>query len=292
MIGRPRAVYHRAALGFPAVHARVPVLLRNAGESTRLRQVTILQQTYNAQVSAPFLSLIVPAYNEEGRLPTALQQIDDYLNSQDYSSEVLVIENGSQDRTFDVAQGFAKDRKNFIVQRTADRGKGLAVRQGMMSAKGEYRMMLDADLSMPVDQISRFLPPAQPDVDVVIASREAPGAVRYNEPSVRHIGGRVINAMIRLMALPGLQDTQCGFKCFRGKVAEDLFARQTVMGWAFDVEILYIARLRGYSVVELPIPWYFSEQSRLRPVYDALHIFFDLLRIRINASRGLYVRAA
>ena len=112
--------------------------------------------------------------------------------------------------------------------------------------------------------------------------------MRYNEPSYRHIGGRVINTMIRVLALPGLQDTQCGFKCFRAQVAEDLFSRQTIMGWAFDVEILYIARLHGYSIVELPIPWYFSEQSHLRPVYDAFHIFFDLLRIRASARRGLY----
>ncbi len=241
---------------------------------------------------APFLSLIIPAYNEEHRLPITLQQIDNYLKSQNHPSEVLIIENGSQDNTFSIAVDFVKKHKGFSVQRTAARGKGLAVRQGMLSATGEYRMMLDADLSMPVDQISRFLPPFQKDEDIVIASREAPGAVRYNEPSYRHLGGRVINTMIRVMALPGLQDTQCGFKCFRAKVAEDLFSRQTIMGWAFDVEILYIARLRGYSIVELPIPWYFSKQSHLRPVYDAFHIFFDLLRIRASARRGLYGHAA
>jgi len=243
-------------------------------------------------VSIPFLSLIIPAYNEAERLPTTLQQVADYLKSQPYASEVLVIENGSQDNTFAIAQDFIKDHKNFSSQRTTHRGKGLAVRQGMLAAKGEYRMMLDADLSMPVDQIHRFLPPSQQDSDIVIASREAPGAIRYHEPGYRHIGGRMINTMIRIMALPGLQDTQCGFKSFRAKVAEDLFSRQTIMGWAFDVEILYIARLRGYSIVELPIPWYFSEQSHLRPIYDALHIFYDLLRIRINAQRGLYGNAA
>jgi glycosyltransferase involved in cell wall biosynthesis len=239
-------------------------------------------------VASPFLSLIVPAYNEENRLPTSLQQINDYLAAQNFSSEVLVIENGSDDRTFSIAQGFVKDHKNFAVQRTQGRGKGLAVRQGMLSVTGEYRMMLDADLSMPVDQISRFIPPAQKEMDVVIASREAPGAVRFNEPSYRHIGGRVINAMIKLLALPGLQDTQCGFKCFRAKVAENLFSRQTILGWSFDVEILYIARLRGYSIVELPIPWYFSEQSHVRPIHDSLHLFLDLIRIRYNTLRGLY----
>lgn len=240
----------------------------------------------------PFLSLIIPAYNEEGRLPSTLKQVDDFIKAQTYSSEVLVIENGSQDKTFAITQDFVKHYQNFSVQRTAERGKGLAVRQGMLSATGEYRMMIDADLSMPVDQINRFLPPAQKGTEIVIASREAHGAVRFNEPGYRHIGGRVINTMIRVMAFPGLQDTQCGFKCFRAKAAEDLFTRQTIMGWAFDVEILYIARMRGYSIVELPIPWYFSKQSHLRPVYDAFHIFFDLLRIRANARKGLYERAS
>jgi len=239
-------------------------------------------------VPTPFLSLIIPAYNEEERLPTTLQQVDDFIKVQSYSSEVLVIENGSQDRTFSIAQDFAKSHENFSVQRTADRGKGLAVRQGMLSAGGEYRMMLDADLSMPIGEVNRFLPPAQKDWDIVIASREAQGAVRYDEPGYRHFGGRVINSMIRTLALPGLQDTQCGFKCFRGAVAEDLFSQQTIMGWAFDVEILYIARQRGYSILELPIPWYFNEQTHLSPVSDAMRIFFDLLRIRSTASRGLY----
>lgn len=243
-------------------------------------------------VTTPFLSLIIPAYNEESRLPSTLREVESYLKSQEFSSEVLVIENGSQDNTFSIAQDFAKDHRNFSVQRASTKGKGFAVRQGMLSASGEYRMMLDADLSMPVDQISRFLPPAQNDSNIVIASREAPGAIRYNEPSYRHIGGRVINGMIKLLALPGLQDTQCGFKCFRAKAAEDLFSRQTIMGWSFDVEILYIARLRGYSIAELPIPWYFSEQSHLRPVNDAFQLFLDLLRIRSNSLRGIYDRKA
>jgi dolichyl-phosphate beta-glucosyltransferase len=239
-------------------------------------------------VASPFLSLIVPAYNEETRLPTTLQKINDYLKTQPFTSEVLVIENGSNDRTYSIAQDFVRDHENFKAQRTTERGKGLAVRQGMLSATGEYRMMLDADLSMPVDQIGHFLPPAQKEMDIVIASREAPGAVRYDEPSYRHIGGRVINAMIKLLALPKLQDTQCGFKCFRAKVAEDLFSQQTIMGWSFDVEILYIARLRGYSITELPIPWYFSEQSHVRPIHDALHLFLDLVQIRYNSLRGVY----
>jgi glycosyltransferase involved in cell wall biosynthesis len=243
---------------------------------------------YNPCVPAPFLSIVIPAYNEEQRLPSTLEQVQAFVAAQSYTSEVLVIENGSRDKTFEVAEAFAAAHPGFTVLRASAQGKGRAVRKGMLAAKGEYRMMLDADLSMPVDQIPRFLPPAQPSVDVVIASREAPGAVRYNEPGYRHIGGRVINTMIRIFALPGLQDTQCGFKCFRGAVADDLFSKQTINGWAFDVEILFIARLRGYAIVELPIPWYFSPQSHLRPLYDAVKIFYDLMKVRINALRGVY----
>lgn len=250
----------------------------------------ILLAPYNLAVaSAPFLSLIIPAYNEEQRLTESLAQIEAFVRSQTYETEVLIMENGSTDRTLEVAQSFAKQRVGFSAHHIDQRGKGRAVGRGMLTARGDFRMMLDADLSMPVDQIPRFLPPQQ-SADVVIASREAPGAVRYNEPGYRHIGGRLITTMIKIMVLPGIQDTQCGFKCFRAAIAEDLFSKQTLMGWSFDVEILYIARLRGNSIVELPIPWYYRPQSHVRPFQDALRFFIDLLRLRSNARQGLYGR--
>ncbi|MQC27074.1 MAG: glycosyltransferase family 2 protein [Chloroflexi bacterium] len=240
----------------------------------------------------PFLSLIVPAYNEEGRLPNSLQKIADFLASQDYLSEVIVVENGSQDRTAEIASDFSQAHANFRAESLDGRGKGLAVRHGMLIANGEYRMMLDADLSMPVGEINRFLPPESDGADIVIASREAPGARRFDEPEYRHLGGRVINTLIRLLALPGLQDTQCGFKCFQAEVAQDLFSAQTITGWSFDVEVLYIARQRGYSVLELPIDWYYNEQSHVEPLRDTVHMFKDLLTIRRNARRGLYGAAS
>lgn len=235
-----------------------------------------------------FLSLIIPAYNEEQRLPDTLGQVAGFLEAQGYSSEVIVVENGSRDRTYEIAEAFGKRHPKFQVLRVAERGKGLAVQQGMLAARGEYRMMLDADLSMPVDQINRFFPPQLKGADIAIASREAPGAVRYNEPDYRHIGGRAINLLIRMLATPQLQDTQCGFKCFRAAVAEDLFRQMTLTGWGFDVEILYIARLRGYKTVELPIPWYYSELSHVDPIRDSIRLFCDLLAIRRNARNGLY----
>jgi hypothetical protein len=148
--------------------------------------------------------------------------------------------------------------------------------------------MCDADFSMPVAEINRFLPPALGAYDVAIASREAPGAVRYNEPAYRHLVGRVFNTLIRRIALPDLQDTQCGFKCFRAAAAEDLFHRQTLTGWSFDVEVLFIARQLGYRIVELPIPWYFNPESKISVLRDSARMALDLLTIRMNALRGRY----
>src|SRR5690606_35507628 len=158
----------------------------------------------------------------------------------------------------------------------------------MLFAQGEWRMMLDADLSMPVGEIPRFLPPQQQGQPIVIASREAPGAVRYNEPGVRHSGGRVINAMIRALALPGLHDTQCGFKCFSAEAAQALFTRQTIDGWSFDVEIQYLARKFGYVITELPIPWHYSDHSHVKPLANTFGMLRDVLRIRNNDLLGVY----
>ena len=236
----------------------------------------------------PFLSLIVPAYNEEKRLQKSLEELADFVAKQERDTNVLIVENGSTDQTYAIAKAFCKDHPAFEVMQTSGRGKGLAVREGMLAAKGEYRMMLDADLSMPTAEIPRFVPPQIEGQDIVIASREAPGAVRYDEPEYRHIGGRVINWLIRRLALPGIQDSQCGFKCFRAQVAEDLFRHQKMDGWSFDVEVLYIARLRGYSLAELAIPWYYNEQSHVSPVRDTLRMVADLLAIRANARNGAY----
>ena len=235
-----------------------------------------------------YLSIIIPAYNEEKRLPETLEQVLSFCGAKDYSSEILVVENGSSDSTLQVAREFAARYANLTVLHESQRGKGRAVRRGMLAAAGEYRFMCDADLSMPIVELDRFLPPKLKEFDVAIASREAPESVRYNEPNYRHIGGRVINLIIRLLALPGLHDTQCGFKCFRSEVAQDLFANQTMTGWSFDIELLYIAKLRKYRTVEIPIPWYFNPESKVNVISDAVRMVRDIFIIRRNASRGAY----
>jgi len=239
-------------------------------------------------MTGPFLSIVIPAHNEETRLPATLEKIRSFLAAQPYTAEVVVVENGSSDRTLEIAQAFAADWPTLRVIHSDERGKGRAVRLGMLNATGEYRFFADADLSMPIEEVNRFIPPQIPELDVVNASREAPGARRIGEPSFRHFVGRVFNTFVRVLAVPGLQDTQCGFKCFRGAVAEDVFKRQTIMGWTFDVEILYIARRRGYKIIEVPIAWYYEANSKIRVWSDSIHMLADLLTIRRNGRRGLY----
>ena len=240
----------------------------------------------------PYLSIIIPAHNEEQRLPHTLEQVADFLSRQDFSSEIIVVENGSSDRTLALAQAYAQRMPNLRVLHSAERGKGLAVKMGMLAARGRYRFFADADLSMPIAEVVRFIPPALPDVQVAIGSREAPGAVRYDEPSYRHVTGRVFNTIVRVLALPGLEDTQCGFKCFRGDIADEVFPLQTISGWTFDVEVLFIARRRGYRIAEVGIPWYFNADSKVRVARDASRMFLDLINIRLNAWAGRYERRA
>ncbi len=242
-------------------------------------------------MSSPiFLSLILPAYNEEKRLPPTLKAVDAYLQRQPYSSEILVIENGSQDLTAVVTEAFAADHPRVRLFQESGRGKGLAVRRGMLEAKGEYRFICDADLSMPIEEIAKFLSPALNGYDVAIGSREAPGARRYNEPAYRHFQGRVYSNLVKLLVMPGFEDTQCGFKMFRGPIAEDLFRVQVFNGMSFDVEVLYIARKRGYKIVEVPVDWYYRAESRVQPIADPLRVLFDTLVVRRNWRKGLYAK--
>ena len=236
----------------------------------------------------PRLSLIIPAFNEEARLPGTIEQVTRYLRDQPFRWEILVVDNASTDGTSQVVQRLSSQVANLRLLHEPRRGKGAAVRTGVLAAQGEFRFICDADLSMPIEELVKFLPPTLTDFDVAIASREVPGAVRINEPAYRHWIGRAFNALVRLIALPGLHDTQCGFKCFRAAAAEDLFRRQTILGWTFDVEILFLARKSGYRIVEVPIRWIHIPGSRVRIARDSLAMFLDLLRIRWNWLRGRY----
>jgi len=231
-------------------------------------------------IMEPFLSIILPAHNEETRLPETLIHIENFVKTQSYSVETVIVENGSSDKTLEIAAIYAAGHKGVLVIHEDRPGKGLAVKQGMLAASGKYRFFCDVDFSMPIDQIPRFLPPQLEGVEIAIASREAKGAVRYDEPFFRHFVGRAFNMVVWVLALPGIKDTQCGFKCFSAEATEKLFPLQTINGWAFDVEILAIARQLGYKIVEVPVPWYYQPQSKVNVVKDFVLTVQELLKVR------------
>jgi dolichyl-phosphate beta-glucosyltransferase len=235
-----------------------------------------------------FLSVVIPAYNEERRLPQTLPRVVDFLSAQEYAAEVLVVDDGSTDGTAGVVQEIADGVPFVRLIENQHRGKGYAVKTGVMSSQGEYIFLCDADLSMPIEEVSNFLPPTLEDYDVAIGSREVEGARRYDEPDLRHLMGRVFNTLVRLLAVRGFQDTQAGFKCFRRVAAHEMFPYQTMDGFGFDVEILFIAQKRGYRIVEVPINWYYMSNSRVSPVGDSVRMFREILQVRMNDWRGLY----
>ncbi|MGB1286186.1 MAG: dolichyl-phosphate beta-glucosyltransferase [Aggregatilineales bacterium] len=238
----------------------------------------------------PFLSIIMPAHNEAGRLPPSLVKIAEFLQQQSYQAEVIVVENGSHDGTFEIADNLRDTYPWLRVMQVDTRGKGLAVKAGMLAADGDYRFICDVDLSMPIDEITKFLPPQLPNYDVMIGSREGEGAQRIGEPEYRHIMGRILTMIVKLTAVRGFEDTQCGFKMFSREAAEDLFAVQQMHGIGFDVELIFIAKRRGYQIVDVPITWYYDDDSRMRLVQDSLHILAEIWQIRRNWRRGLYER--
>jgi dolichyl-phosphate beta-glucosyltransferase len=239
----------------------------------------------------PFLSVVVPAYNEERRLPETLPRIVDFLRAQTYPCEVIVVDDGSTDGTADVVEGIAAEAPSVRLIKNEHRGKGYAVKTGVLAAGGDYIFLCDADLSMPIEEVANFLPPALEEYDVAIGSREVEGARRYDEPGLRHLMGRVFNTLVRLLAVRGFQDTQAGFKCFARQAAQEMFPYQTMDGFGFDVEILFIAQKRGYRIVEVPINWYYMSNSRVSPVSDSVRMFREILQVRMNDWRGLYDKA-
>ena len=193
----------------------------------------------------PLLSVIIPAFNESDRIVPTLDKIAAYLERQTFSWEVLVVDDGSVDDTSNLVTEWAGDRENVSLVARDHFGKGWAVRAGMLEAKGLYRFMCDADLAMPIEWVEEFLRRMEAGVDIVIGSREAEGARRFDEPGYRHLMGRVFNRVVRMMTVKGIEDTQCGFKCFREDAASDLFSRQRIRGMGFDAEILYLAQKKG-----------------------------------------------
>jgi len=244
--------------------------------------------TYKMKFLPFFLTIIIPAYNEEKRLPQTLPKVAEFVEAQDYQTEVLVVDDGSSDNTVAIVKKFSAQHPYIQVVCAEHGGTGHAVKTGMLQAKGEYAFLCDADLAMPITELPKFLPPQQNGYQIAIGSREGKGSVRYDEPAYRHVMGRVFNWLVKVMTVSNFEDTQCGFKCFHHSVIQDLFGHQTIKGFGFDVEVIYIAQRRGYRIVEVPIQWYYQTESKVHPLRDTIRMVRDILTVRYNDLRGLY----
>ena len=226
-------------------------------------------------MTRPFLSVVIPAFNEQDRIIPTLEKVVQYLSAQDYTWEVLVVDDGSSDDTAALVRQWASKNEGVSLKTIPHSGKGWAVRHGMLATTGEYRFMCDADLAMPIEHLGTFMDRMSEGYDIVIGSRQIEGARRFDESVLRHFMGRMFNWSVKFLAVGGFQDTQCGFKCFRGEVADELFQLQRTRGWGFDVEILYLALKRRMRVLEMPIDWYHQKGSKVKPGVDPFIMIRD-----------------
>lgn len=242
--------------------------------------------------AAPQLSIVVPAYNEEARLGRTLHRVCTVMDASDVSFEIVVVDDGSEDNTVGIARAFAEIFGQVrIVRLPENRGKGHAVRQGLLEARGDYVLMSDADLSTPIEEFFRMIPHVEDGYDVVIGSRKMRGAkVVVSQPEHRRFMGKVFSLLSQMLLVPGISDFTCGFKLFKRDVAHDLARSQRLHDWSFDTEILYLAHRRNRRVKEVPVTWTNSPDTRVRLLRDTFGSFFGLLRIRLNELLGHYRR--
>jgi dolichyl-phosphate beta-glucosyltransferase len=235
----------------------------------------------------PFLSIVVPAYNEQAVIGRFIDSVRTEVCRQVFAWEAIVVDDGSADDTVTIAREAAKGDPRIRVVEAPHRGKGAAVREGFLAARGEWVLMADADLSMPWDNLPRFLDVIdQRDApQIVIGSREAPGAERTGEAWSRRVSGRVFNTLVRIFAVPGIRDSQCGYKMLSAEASAALTRHLTVDGFAFDVELLYLARLAGFRIREVGIVCHCRQDSRVR-VRAGIASVLDVMRVRLKTRRG------
>jgi dolichyl-phosphate beta-glucosyltransferase len=236
------------------------------------------------------LSLIIPAFNEELRLLPTLERLHAHLSAGSMSYEILVVDDGSRDGTCRVVEEAAARIPHLVlVRQRPNRGKGAAVRRGMLAAGGRIRVMWDADSSMPPEELPRLLAPiAAGRTEIAIGSRYAKGARTVKQPRYRVWWGRLCNRFVQRWLVPRVLDTQCGFKAFTSRAALNLFTSATIDGWAFDLEILALARRRGFAIEEVGVAWKDDQRSRVNPLTDFWKVIREALTIRRNLDRGVY----
>ncbi len=229
------------------------------------------------------LSIVIPAFNEEDRLGPTIERIRQWCADNLDSFEILVVDDGSADRTVEVARAAGDEIK--VVELGANRGKGAAVRAGMLAASGERVLFSDADLATPIEEVLKLNAKLDAGYDIAIASRGLADAdIQVRQHPMREAMGRTFNLLVRMVVLGGIKDTQCGFKLFSKQAAKDLFGRATIDGFAFDVEVLWLAK-KNYKIAEVPVVWRHIEESKVSPGIDAARMFLDLFRLRLRNLR-------
>jgi glycosyltransferase involved in cell wall biosynthesis len=243
-------------------------------------------------MATPQLSIVIPAYNENARIERTLQRVMECVHRQGWDAEVLVVDDGSADRTAEIVRSWMeREPRLYLVQNDGNRGKGYSVRNGLLQASGEVVMFTDADLSAPMEEAERLMAAIAEGADVAIGSRWLDRARQtLHQPVYRRFFGRCFNWVTRtVMGLP-FKDTQCGFKAFRRSAAQVIFRLQRIERWGFDPEILFIARKLGYTIREVPVTWGHDERSRMSYLKDGMKMLEEIAAIRINSIAGRYDR--
>lgn len=245
-------------------------------------------------------SVVIPAFNEGAGITSSLTQVVNYMRNFSTSYEVVVVDDGSKDETAAVVEEYAKDHPEIRLIKNPHKGKGFAVRTGVMESVGKYVLMTDADMATPIEELKRLMVWLKDnDFDVAIGSREGIGAERKNEPFYRHLMGRVFNMLIRMLIISGIRDTQCGFKVFKGDVGRDIFRRLILFGpdtpetdvpkvTAFDVEVLVIAKRLNLKIKEVPVKWNYVPTDRVPPLRSSVDMFMDVMKVKWNDLMGKY----
>ena len=239
----------------------------------------------------PFLSIIIPAFNEEDRLPIALGPVKEYLEKQSYTWQIVLVDDGSGDRTSEILNDMLPPEKLRVVRYEKNKGKGYAVRQGVFAADGEVLLISDADFSTPIKEFKKLHAFLDQGFDLVIGSRSLPDSqVTKRQAWYRQGMGRIFNKLVQCVALKGFVDTQCGFKCFRREVGESIFRKMLIDRFSFDVELLFVAQKWNLKIKEVPVEWENVDFSRVNVIKDSSRMLWDLFVIRANDMLGKYKR--
>jgi dolichyl-phosphate beta-glucosyltransferase len=234
------------------------------------------------------LSIVVPAYNEEKRIRKSLDKIFDFLDSKQISYEVIVVDDGSKDKTVEIINSL-KNSKLRLLRNKKNSGKGQTVKNGMLEAKGNVVVFTDADLSTPIEEVDKALDWLEKGYDIIIGSRGLKNSdIKIKQPLYRRMMGRIFNIITQILSVRGIKDTQCGFKCFKKETVKKIFQKQTLTGFSFDVEILFLAQKYKYKIKEMPVQWLNDAESKVSPIKDSLRMFRDIFKIQINNMSGKY----